>query len=102
MRDFLHSKRFKILVAVLAVLFGFMLYAVATGDIATVPSKVVSVIVTPFQKLSSSISTSVSDFLDSLLIPVKTIKRILNSRMKLHNYKKSWLTMRKPKMKMSS
>ena len=74
MRDFLHSKRFKILVAVLAVLFGFMLYAVATGDIVTVPSKVVSVIVTPFQKLSSSISTSVSDFLGQFADSSKNYK----------------------------
>ena len=63
MRDFLRSRRFKILLVIFAVLMGFMIYAVANGDQATVPGNIVSVIVTPFQKLSSAISTSVSDFL---------------------------------------
>ncbi len=63
MRDFLHSRRFKILLAIFAVLTGFMIYAAANGDVATFPEKIISVVVTPFQKLSSAISTSVSDFL---------------------------------------
>ncbi len=63
MRDFLRSRRFKVLLAVLAVLLGFMIYAAASGDMATIPSKIVSAVVTPFQKLSSAISTSVSGFL---------------------------------------
>lgn len=63
MREFLRSRRFKVLLAVFAVLLGFMIYAVSSGDAATVPSKIISAIAAPFQKLSSVISTSVSDFL---------------------------------------
>ena len=63
MREFFRSKRFKCLMAVCAVLLGFMIYAVSSGDAATLPSKVISAVVTPFQKLSSAISISVSEFL---------------------------------------
>lgn len=62
MREFLRSKRFKILLVIMAVLLGFMLYAISSGDAATIPSKIISAITTPFQKLSSSISVSVTEF----------------------------------------
>ena len=43
MREFLHSKRFKILLAVFAVLVGFMLYAASTEGSATLPGKIFSI-----------------------------------------------------------
>lgn len=62
MREFLHSKRFKVLLVVLAVLVGFMLYSVSTGSFSTAPGQLLSFITTPFQKLSSSISGAANGF----------------------------------------
>jgi len=83
MRDFLRSRRFKILLVIFAVLMGLMIYEVANGDQATVPGNIVSVIVTPFQKLSSAISTSVSDFLGHFADSAKNYKE--NEKLKNEN-----------------
>ncbi|MGN1417021.1 MAG: rod shape-determining protein MreC [Oscillospiraceae bacterium] len=65
-REFFHSIKFKIIVAVLAVLLGFMIYSVTTGGYADPASDLWSRIISPFQKLSTSISDRVSSSLDML------------------------------------
>ena len=72
MREFLHSKRFKILLAVFAVLVGFMLYAASTEGSATLPGKILSAITAPLQKLSSSISGTATGFLGNFTNAGKT------------------------------
>ena len=56
MRDFFNSLRFKILMAVLAVVTGVMIYSASTGGFATLPEQVLSYALMPFQKLSAVIS----------------------------------------------
>jgi len=55
-RDFFNSLRFKILMAVLAVVTGVMIYSASTGGFATLPEQVLSYALMPFQKLSAVIS----------------------------------------------
>lgn len=62
MRDFFNSLRFKILMAVLAVVTGFMIYSASTGGLATLPEQILSYAVMPFQKLSAVISDGFTDF----------------------------------------
>lgn len=56
MRDFFNSLRFKILMAVLAVVTGVMIYSASTGGLATLPEQVLSYALMPFQKLSAVMS----------------------------------------------
>lgn len=65
-KEFFHSIKFKIIVAVMAVLLGFMIYSVTTGGYADPASDLWSRIISPFQRLSASISDSVSSSLDML------------------------------------
>lgn len=62
MRDFFNSLRFKILMAVLAVITGFVIYSASTGGLATLPEQVLSYALMPFQKLSAVISDGFTDF----------------------------------------
>lgn len=62
MRDFFNSVRFKVIVAVLAVITGIMLYAASTGGLATIPEKLLSYVVIPVQKLSAAVSDGFTDF----------------------------------------
>jgi len=67
MKDFIQSVKFKILVGILALLVGIMLYAATTGGETSAVSSFVGVIISPVQKLSSSISNKVSTTLDMLM-----------------------------------
>ena len=62
MGDFFKSKRFKILLVVLVLLLAFMLQAAWTGGFSPAISQAAGVVVTPLQKLSSSISGAVSGY----------------------------------------
>lgn len=64
MRDFFRSLKFKILLIVLALLFGFLLAAAAMGG-ESLPNRLLGYIVTPIQTLSSRISGAVSDFFNT-------------------------------------
>ncbi len=66
MGDFFKSLRFKILLALLVVLLAFMLRAAYMGGLGTMADYVLGVVATPFQRLSASISYSVTDILDTL------------------------------------
>ncbi|MCM1578237.1 MAG: rod shape-determining protein MreC [Ruminococcus sp.] len=65
MREFFHSVRFKILVALMAVLLGMMIYSVTTGgyDSANFFERLLA----PVQGLSSGVSERVSTSLDMLI-----------------------------------
>jgi rod shape-determining protein MreC len=66
MGDFFKSLRFKILLGLLVVLVAFMIRAAYMGGLGTMASYVLGVAATPFQKLSASISYSVTNMLDTL------------------------------------
>ena len=67
MKDFFKGVRFKILIAILTVMIGFMIMAVYTGGTATLVSQIVSIVVEPVQRLSSDLSGRFSDFFDKFL-----------------------------------
>ena len=62
MREFFKSRRFKIILAVVAVLLGGMLYSATTGGLATLPEKVLSYVVIPVQKAAAWVSDGLTDF----------------------------------------
>lgn len=66
MGDFFKSLRFKILVALLVVLVAFMLRAAYMGGLGTMANYALGAATAPFQKLSASISYSVTNMLDTL------------------------------------
>jgi rod shape-determining protein MreC len=63
MEKFFKSMRFKILMTVIAILFGIMLYSASRDGIASMPEKLLSYVTVPFQKVASSISDGVTNFL---------------------------------------
>ena len=65
-KDFIHSLKFKILVGILALLFGIMLYTATAGGNDSAVSSFLGLVFSPVQKLSSSISNKVSTSLDML------------------------------------
>lgn len=95
MNDFLKSIRFKILVAILTVMVGFMVASVYTGGTASFFSRIVSFATVPAQRFSANVSDSVSVFFDKFLRAGQTYeenKRLQNEinalREKLVDYDK--------------
>lgn len=72
MDSFFKSIRFKILVTIIAVLFGFMLYSASTDGIANMPEKLLSYITVPVQKVTSSISSALGGVFDKFADMDKT------------------------------
>jgi len=64
LKDFLRSIHFKILVAILTVMLGFMIMAVYTGGSAPLAAKLLSFITVPAQRVSAQISGNVTEFFD--------------------------------------
>jgi rod shape-determining protein MreC len=62
MREFFRSRFFKVVMVVLALLLGFMIYAISQKGVGVVTSQIVGAISAPFQKLSSYISETATDF----------------------------------------
>lgn len=67
MKEFFHSIKFKIIVALTAVLIGAMIYSVTTGGYSSGSSYLFEVIFEPVRNLSSSISDKVSRSLDMVI-----------------------------------
>lgn len=72
MRDFLNGVRFKILVAILTVMVGFMVAAIYSGGTAQLFSRLISAVTVPFQQVSANISGGVSNFFDKYLNAART------------------------------
>lgn len=62
MNDFLRSTKFKVILVVVLLLIGLMIRTAVSGGLATA----LSVIISPFQKLSSAISNSVYGFAEQI------------------------------------
>ncbi len=75
MREFFKSIKFKILLAIVLVLGGFMVYQVSTGGATSITSSILSFFVTPIQSLSSQISSSVSGFLSDIMSASQTAQQ---------------------------
>lgn len=67
MKEFFHSVKFKIIIALTAVLIGAMIYSVTTGGYSSGSSYIFEVIFEPVRKLSSDISDKVSRSLDMVI-----------------------------------
>lgn len=67
MLDFFKHHRFKILAAVLALLFGVMLYSASADGIRNIPRNLLMMVTTPFQKAGSWLSEEVGGFFDEFL-----------------------------------
>lgn len=67
LKEFFHSVKFKIIVALTAVLIGAMIYSVTTGGYSSGSSYLFEVIFEPVRNLSSSISDKVSRSLDMII-----------------------------------
>ncbi len=67
MRDFFYSVKFKILIALTAVLIGAMIYSVTTGGYSSGSSYLFELVFEPIRSLSSSISNKVSTSLDMVI-----------------------------------
>lgn len=67
MKEFFHSKVFKLFVAIAIVLFALLLRATVTHGASTVFSNLLGVITTPIQKATAAVSNSVSGVLDRYL-----------------------------------
>ncbi len=63
MREFFKSRRFKIILAVVAVILGGMLYAASTGGLAAFPERMLSYVVVPVQKAAAWVSDGMTGFL---------------------------------------
>lgn len=62
MREFFRSKFFKVVLLILALLLGFMIYAISQNGFSTVTSQIIGTVAAPFQKLSSYLSETATDF----------------------------------------
>ena len=67
MKEFFHSWVFKVLLALVIVMFAFLLRATLTMGASTVFEQIVGTITTPLQSVSASLSGSVTGFLDQFL-----------------------------------
>ena len=67
MKEFFHSVKFKIIVALMAVLLGAMIYSVTTGGYSSGSSYIFETVFEPVRSLSSKISEKVSTSLDMLI-----------------------------------
>ena len=66
MKDFFGTTKFKILVAVMAVIIGVMIFSLTQGGYTTDSSSVFGYIFEPFQKFSTGVSDRVTSTLDML------------------------------------
>ena len=66
MKDFFGTTKFKILVAVMAVIVGVMIFSLTQGGYTTDSSSVFGYIFEPFQKFSTGVSNRVTSTLDML------------------------------------
>lgn len=67
MLEFFKSRKFKIILGAIAVLFGMMLYSASSDGVSNIPQNLLEMITTPLQKLTSSVSNSTGDLLDRFL-----------------------------------
>ncbi len=83
MSEFFKTHKFKILAALISVLFGMMLYSASSDGVRNIPKNLLELITTPFQQASTYISKSTGNFFDRFLNYKNTIKE--NETLKAEN-----------------
>lgn len=64
MLEFFKSHKFKIIIAVIALLFGMMLYSASSDGIANIPRNLLEMVTTPVQKAASFVAEKTGGFFD--------------------------------------
>lgn len=67
MKDFFQSWKFKIIICIFALVFGFMIYAAVEGGNVIFPKSILEVVTQPFADTASSISDWVENTMDTLV-----------------------------------
>ncbi len=67
MKDFFQSWKFKVIICIFALVFGFMIYAAIEGGNIIFPKSIIETITQPFSSTATSISDWVEDTLDTLV-----------------------------------
>ena len=85
MKEFFHSWVFKVLMALVVVMFAFLLRATLTMGFSTVVEQIVGTVTAPLQSLSASLSGSVTGFLDQFL--KEENRQLIEQMVDYENYK---------------
>ncbi|MEG0692588.1 MAG: rod shape-determining protein MreC [Oscillospiraceae bacterium] len=67
MSEFFKTYKFKIIAALIAILFGMMLYSASSDGVKNIPKNLLEIITTPFQQAATYISNSTGSFFDGFL-----------------------------------
>lgn len=67
MLEFFKNNRFKIILAIVALLFGMMLYSASKDGVQNIPANLLTMVTTPFQTAASWVSNGVGGFFDQFL-----------------------------------
>ena len=85
MKDFFQSWKFKVIICIFALVFGFMIYAAVQGGNVIFPQSILETITQPFSNAATSISGWVEDTLDTLVNAQKYKSENEELREKLNN-----------------
>ena len=66
MREFFSSKKFKVILAVIALMFGMMLYSASGDGVANIPRNLLEMVTTPFQKAGAFLSNTIGGWFADL------------------------------------
>lgn len=95
MRDFFHTVKFKVLMALVVVLAGVMTYAAANGRLTAAPQELLGAIAVPFQKMATAITNKSEAFVNKYISIDKVMdenealkKEISEMRAKMTDYDK--------------
>ncbi|MEG2428970.1 MAG: hypothetical protein RSA99_01160, partial [Oscillospiraceae bacterium] len=67
MLEYLKSHKFRIIIAILAVLLGMLIYSASVDGVQNIPRNMLSIVVTPFQKAGAFLSEKTGNFFDTFL-----------------------------------
>lgn len=67
MKDFFQSTKFKIIICIFALVFGFMIYAAISGNNIIFPKSILETVSQPFVTLGSSLTNWAEDTLDTIV-----------------------------------
>lgn len=84
MKDFFQSWKFKIIICIFALVFGFMVYAAVEGGNVIFPQSVLEIVTQPFSKTAASISDWVENTLDTFVNAQKYKEENIMLREKLN------------------
>ena len=74
MREFFSSKKFKVILAIIALLFGMMLYSASGDGIANIPRNLLEMATVPFQKVGAFLSDTIGGWFSDLAAAGNTAK----------------------------